>query len=134
MDCNFCGELIPRGTEYIHVTSKGKALYFCSSKCLKNLVKLNRKPRETKWTQAYKAEKEARLKLLGQKPGSAPEAAKEHKSEHAHKADATEHKAKADHAHTAPVTHKEAKPKEAGKPKGHASEHAAKTGSKKPKK
>ncbi|MFH1055431.1 MAG: hypothetical protein V1744_04985 [Candidatus Altiarchaeota archaeon] len=65
MDCNFCGSKIPRGTEYIFVTSKGKALYFDSSKCMRNLVHLNRKPRETKWTQAYFDEKEARLKLLG---------------------------------------------------------------------
>jgi len=64
MDCNFCSIRIPRGTEYIFVTSKGKALYFCSSKCYKNLVKLNRKPRETRWTKTYVEEKQARLKTM----------------------------------------------------------------------
>jgi large subunit ribosomal protein L24e len=80
MDCNFCGTKIPWGTEYIHVTAKGRALYFCSSKCLKNLVKLNRKPRKIKWTKTYLVEKEARLKLLGQKPKAA-EAVGEAKAE-----------------------------------------------------
>ena len=76
MDCNFCGRGIPKGTEYIHVTTKGKAIYVCSSKCLKNMVKLNRKPRDTPWTKEYRIEKEARLKLLGQqqKPEAKPAA------------------------------------------------------------
>jgi len=65
MDCNFCGVMIPAGTEYIYVTNKGRAHYFCSSKCLKNLVKLERKPRETLWTKAYRVEKEARVKSQG---------------------------------------------------------------------
>ena len=41
----------------IFVTKRGKALYFCSSKCDKNMIKLERKPRETKWTKAYKKRK-----------------------------------------------------------------------------
>jgi len=93
MDCNFCGIRIPQGTEYIFVTSKGKALYFCSSKCYKNLVKLNRKPRETKWTKSYISEKEARMKTM------------EHKSDEAKK--------------EAPKA-EEAKPLEAEKPKAGA--------------
>ncbi len=64
MDCSFCGKEIPRGTEVIFVTKRGKALYFCSSKCDKNMIKLERKPRETKWTQAYKEEKDIRIKGL----------------------------------------------------------------------
>jgi large subunit ribosomal protein L24e len=63
MDCNFCGIKIPKGTDYIFVTAKGKALYFCTSKCYKNLVKLDRKIRHTKWTQAYMLEKQSRLKF-----------------------------------------------------------------------
>jgi large subunit ribosomal protein L24e len=62
MNCSFCGKDIPRGTEMIFVNKRGKALYFCSSKCDKNLIKLGRKPRETKWTQAYKDEKAIRTK------------------------------------------------------------------------
>jgi len=67
MDCNFCGYGIPRGTEYIFVTSKGKALHFCSSKCYKNMVKLGRTPRDTRWTKFYFDDKEARLKTAGQR-------------------------------------------------------------------
>ncbi len=74
MDCNFCGYGIPRGTEYIFVTSKGKALHFCSSKCYKNLVKLGRTPRATRWTKSYFDDKEARMKTAGQKT-EAPKAA-----------------------------------------------------------
>jgi ribosomal protein L24E len=89
MDCNFCGISIPKGTEYIHVTSKGKAQYFCSSKCLKCLVKHNRKPRETKWTKSYVDEKASRLKTAGQKaePPKAPEKPKEKAPEKAAKAE-----------------------------------------------
>lgn len=62
MDCSFCGREIPRGTETILVTKRGKALYFCAKKCEKNLMKLERKPRETKWTQEYRDEKAIRTK------------------------------------------------------------------------
>ncbi|MBD3387628.1 MAG: hypothetical protein GF416_01140 [Candidatus Altiarchaeales archaeon] len=80
MDCSFCSDRIPRGTEYLYVTSKGKIMYFCSSKCLKNQVKLKRKPRKVKWTETYREEKQGRLKLLGQKkeePRKKPEPSKE---------------------------------------------------------
>ena len=62
MNCSFCGKDIPRGTEMIFVNKRGKAWYYCSSKCDKNMNKLGRKPRETKWTQAYKDEKAIRTK------------------------------------------------------------------------
>ena len=62
MNCSFCGKDIPRGTEMIFVNKRGKAWYYCSSKCDKNMNKLGRKPRETKWTLAYKEEKVIRTK------------------------------------------------------------------------
>jgi len=62
MNCSFCGREIPRGTEVIFVNKRGKAFYYCSSKCDKNMNKLGRKPRETKWTAAYKEEKDIRVK------------------------------------------------------------------------
>ncbi|MFZ2456427.1 MAG: 50S ribosomal protein L24e [Candidatus Altiarchaeia archaeon] len=62
MNCSFCGKDIPRGTEMIFVNKRGKAQYYCSSKCDKNMNKLGRKPRETKWTVAYKEEKDIRTK------------------------------------------------------------------------
>lgn len=62
MDCNFCGVKIKPGTGTLYVTKKGKAHYFCSSKCEKNHLKLKRKPRKTRWTQIYQKDKDARLK------------------------------------------------------------------------
>ncbi|MFH1721994.1 MAG: 50S ribosomal protein L24e [Candidatus Altiarchaeota archaeon] len=53
MDCSFCGFEISSGQEKIFVNKKGKALYFCSSKCEKNLLKLGRDPRKLNWTKKY---------------------------------------------------------------------------------
>ncbi len=52
--CSFCKENINKGTGKIYVQKTGKILYFCSSKCEKNMLKLKRKPRTTKWTQEFK--------------------------------------------------------------------------------
>ncbi|NQV08573.1 50S ribosomal protein L24e [Candidatus Woesearchaeota archaeon] len=57
MKCSFCGEQIRPGTGKMFVKIDGKILYFCSSKCDKNMLKLKRKPRKTKWTQEYILEK-----------------------------------------------------------------------------
>jgi large subunit ribosomal protein L24e len=51
--CSFCGETIEKGTGKMFVEKDGKILYFCSSKCEKNLNKLHRKARNFKWTQHY---------------------------------------------------------------------------------
>ena len=48
--CSFCGIEITRGTGKIFVKKDSKILYFCSSKCEKNMLKLGRKPRTKKWT------------------------------------------------------------------------------------
>lgn len=64
MNCSFCGCRIEKGTETIFVTKKGSPLYFCSSKCERNLLKLGRKPRNVRWTTAYKAEKDVRIKSV----------------------------------------------------------------------
>ena len=53
MRCSFCKQNINKGTGKIYVQKTGKVLYFCSSKCEKNMLKLKRKPRTTKWTQEY---------------------------------------------------------------------------------
>jgi len=62
MNCSFCGNEIELGTEKIFVSKKGKAFYFCSSKCEKNLLKLKRKPRRVRWTAEYRKEKAIRLR------------------------------------------------------------------------
>ena len=47
--CSFCNNEMPKGTGKMYVKVSGQILYFCSSKCEKNLIKLNRIPREQKW-------------------------------------------------------------------------------------
>jgi len=53
MNCSFCGKNIADGTGKIFVFNSGKIAPFCSMKCEKNLLKLNRKPRDFKWTKFY---------------------------------------------------------------------------------
>ena len=48
--CEFCGKIIEKGTGKIFVFKTGKYVSFCSSKCEKNLLKLNRNPSKFKWT------------------------------------------------------------------------------------
>ena len=55
--CSFCGNNIERGTGKIYVEKTAKLLYFCSTKCEKNLLKLRRKPLATKWTRTYEKAK-----------------------------------------------------------------------------
>ena len=55
--CSFCGEDIKKGTGKLFVYKTGKQLWFCSNKCEKNMLKLKRKPRTTKWTKHYEKQK-----------------------------------------------------------------------------
>ena len=79
MECSFCGRNIEKGTETIYVTNKGKAMYFCSRKCEKNILKLGRKARKVKWTEEYRAEKSIRLRGLTPKAEEKKEAPAEKK-------------------------------------------------------
>jgi len=54
--CSFCGINLKPGFGMMYVKVDGKILYFCSSKCRKNMIKLNRKPIKFKWTMVYKKE------------------------------------------------------------------------------
>ncbi len=56
--CSFCKETIEKGTGKIYVLKTGKLLHFCSSKCEKNMLKLKRKSRTTRWTKEYEEVKE----------------------------------------------------------------------------
>ncbi len=47
--CSFCKKEIPRGTGKMLIKKNGKILWFCSSKCEKNLLKLKRNPAKRKW-------------------------------------------------------------------------------------
>lgn len=55
--CSFCGSEIEYGTGKMYVKVDGQVFYFCSGKCKKNMVKLGRKDRETRWTKKYAQEK-----------------------------------------------------------------------------
>ncbi|MBI4149868.1 50S ribosomal protein L24e [Candidatus Woesearchaeota archaeon] len=72
MQCTFCGRNIPRGTGKIYVKTDGRIFYFCSNKCEKNLLKLNRNPRTSGWTAEYhrlkEVEKTAKTKESSEKP------------------------------------------------------------------
>ena len=54
--CSFCGDSLKKGTGKMFVYTSGKISHFCSGKCEKNLLRLKRKPLETRWTQEYRKE------------------------------------------------------------------------------
>ncbi len=51
--CTFCGGDIEPGTGKLYVKKDGTVLYFCKSKCQKNMLKLHRVPRRVRWTKHY---------------------------------------------------------------------------------
>ncbi len=59
--CSFCGNELSLGTGKLYVKKDGKLLYFDARKCEKNMLKLNRKARETRWTSEYRDVKKAAL-------------------------------------------------------------------------
>ena len=58
--CSFCGKEIEPGTGRMYVKKDGSVLYFCSSKCYKNMMELKRVPRRVTWTAEYQKEKKIR--------------------------------------------------------------------------
>ncbi len=54
--CSFCNKTLEPGTGTMYVSKVGKILYFCSSKCRKNSIKLGRNPVKLKWTGFYNKE------------------------------------------------------------------------------
>ncbi|MFH1328348.1 MAG: 50S ribosomal protein L24e [Candidatus Bathyarchaeota archaeon] len=55
--CSFCGKEFQPGSGMMYVKNDGTILWFCSTKCRKNSLKLGRDSRKLKWT-AYYAMKE----------------------------------------------------------------------------
>ena len=51
--CSFCGREIEPGTGKMYVKTDGTIYYFCSMKCQKNMIKLGRLPRKTRWSRKY---------------------------------------------------------------------------------
>lgn len=62
MKCSFCQNELKPGTGKMFAKKDGKLLFFCSSKCENNLLKLGRKPRLTAWTESFRVEKAAAKK------------------------------------------------------------------------
>ncbi|VVC03528.1 50S ribosomal protein L24e [Candidatus Burarchaeum australiense] len=62
-NCSFCKSELERGTGKMLVKRDGSALYFCSSKCERNMMHLGRTPRRVKWlTKKQVGKKEAAKK------------------------------------------------------------------------
>ena len=59
--CTFCGTAIPIGTGKLFIRKDAKMIWLCSNKCEKNMNKLGRKDRETRWTESFKQDKRARM-------------------------------------------------------------------------
>ncbi|MFQ6107571.1 MAG: 50S ribosomal protein L24e [Thermoplasmata archaeon] len=51
--CSFCGEKIEPGTGKMFVKRDGTVFFFCSGKCQKNLLRLKRIPRRTRWSRRF---------------------------------------------------------------------------------
>ena len=51
--CSFCQRPVPKGSGTMLVKNDGTVLWFCSSKCKKNMLELKRDARKLKWTQKY---------------------------------------------------------------------------------
>jgi len=51
--CSFCGSDIEPGTGKLFVKKDGTVLFFCKSKCQKNMLELRRIPRRVRWTKSY---------------------------------------------------------------------------------
>ncbi|MGC9443756.1 MAG: 50S ribosomal protein L24e [Candidatus Methanospirareceae archaeon] len=52
--CSFCNIRLEPGTGKMFVRRDGTVLYFCSSKCERNMLKLRRKSRKLKWAASAK--------------------------------------------------------------------------------
>ncbi|ABK76933.1 ribosomal protein L24E [Cenarchaeum symbiosum A] len=51
--CNFCNRPVAKGSGTMFAKNDGTVMWFCSSKCRKNMTVLKRDPRKFKWTGKY---------------------------------------------------------------------------------
>ena len=49
-NCSFCKKGILPGTGYMVAKDDGNVLFFCSSKCRRNMLELGRNPVKRKWS------------------------------------------------------------------------------------
>jgi len=57
--CSFCGHMMEPGTGKMFAKNDSSLFYYCSNKCEKNQRKLKRIPREIKWTQEFKKNRDS---------------------------------------------------------------------------
>ena len=62
MKCSFCGINIEKGTGKTYARNSGKLVYICSTKCEKNMFKLERKARHVQWTEEGSVKGEEKAK------------------------------------------------------------------------
>ncbi len=74
--CSFCGKEIEPGTGRMFVKKDGTVLFFCTSKCFKNSMKLKRVPRRVRWTEQYRREKRIRTGVKEEKENKEDKKAK----------------------------------------------------------
>lgn len=60
--CSFCGKQLEPGTGKMFVRKDGSILFFDSSKCEKNYLKLGREARNVLWTKEGREARSARSK------------------------------------------------------------------------
>lgn len=60
--CSFCENILKPGTGKMYVKKDGKIMHFCSSKCERNMLSLERKPLQTRWTLKFINEKKGKQK------------------------------------------------------------------------
>lgn len=77
--CDFCGGKIEQGTGKKFVRKDGKVFDFCSMKCEKATLKLNRKPHLTRWTLSFARDKRTRMGAEKQHAAEAKEVAPKQK-------------------------------------------------------
>lgn len=58
---------MPKGTGVMFVRKNGKIIYFCSSKCEKNSLNLNRKGTKLKWTEHFRKQKKTKTEKKSKK-------------------------------------------------------------------
>jgi large subunit ribosomal protein L24e len=65
--CSFCGYEFPKGTGKLFIQKDGKMLYFCTSKCQKNMLVFNKKALRKRWTKVFADAKKSGAISDGQK-------------------------------------------------------------------
>jgi large subunit ribosomal protein L24e len=58
--CSFCGNDFQQGTGMMYVKNDGTILWFCSSRCRKSSLLMNRDPRKIPWTKYYGKEEKGK--------------------------------------------------------------------------